>query len=74
MIKSVNVYVSNYKFQILVRLRNSYANVNNTIKLFSIQIQMSMHWAFVATIVIMAAYDKICHDDNSGDDLHLNRK
>ena len=62
-----------------MRLRNAYANANDTITLNSIQMQMSMHQVIVTAIVIMAD-DKICHDNDSGDDnlmhahLHLNRK
>ena len=65
--------------RLIVRLRNAYANANDTITLNSIQMQMSMHQVIVTAIVIMAD-DKICHDNDSGDDnlmhahLHLNRK
>ena len=41
---------------------------NDTITLFSIQMLVSMQIVIVTAIVIMAAYDKICHDNNCGDD------
>ena len=65
---------------LLVSLRNPYANANYTITLFSIQMQMKMHYVIVTAIVIMADYDKICHDNDCADNnlmhahLHLNRK
>ena len=65
----------------MVRLQNAYANANDTITLFSFQMQMSMHQVIVTKIVIMTDFRKlICHDNNRGDDnlmhapLHLNRK
>ena len=64
----------------MVRLQIAYANVNDRITLFSIQIQMTMHYVIVTAIVIMADYDLIWHDNYSGYEnlihahLHLNRK
>ena len=64
----------------MVSLRNSNAYANDSIMLFSIQMQMSMHKAIVTAIVIMTDYDKICHDNDCGDDnlmhahFHLNNK
>ena len=49
---------------------NANAKANDSIKLFSIQMQMSMHYVIVTAIVIMADHDKICHDNDSGDNMH----
>ena len=64
----------------LVRLRNAYPNANDTITLFSNQMQVSMHKVVVTAIDIMADYTEICQNDDCGDDnlmhahLHSKRK
>ena len=63
-----------------MNLRNLCVNTNNTITLFSIQMQMSMHELIVTAIVIVAYFIIICNDNDCGDNnlmhahLHLNRK
>ena len=49
----------------MVRLRNAYANLNDTITLFSIQMQMSMHLVIVTAIVNMADFIIIYHNNNN---------
>ena len=51
----------------MVRLWNEYANTNDTITLFSIQMQMSIHQVIVTTIIIMADFMEICHDNDFAD-------
>ena len=66
--------------KIMVRLRNAYANANDTMTLFSFLMQMSTHYVIVTTKVNMTDFRKIYHDNNCGDDnlmhahLHLTRK
>ena len=60
---------SKYWDMIVVSLRNSYANANDTIALFCIQMQMmGMHQVIVTAIAIMADLIVIYRDKDYGDD------
>ena len=53
--------------KLLVSLQNSYADSNNTITLFYIQMQISMHYVIATAIVFMAEFYH-CRDNNYVDD------